>query len=98
MGLLLMPHQRCVREQNRRFCDQQWASCSCRTKGACVSKTEGFAIDDRRPDGVTRPGHMRLLDSHCHLERKDFTAADGSDEREAVIARALAAGVEALVC
>jgi TatD DNase family protein len=39
-----------------------------------------------------------LIDSHCHLEEKDFRAADGSDEREAVIARAVAAGVEAFIC
>jgi TatD DNase family protein len=36
---------------------------------------------------------LPLIDSHCHLEPKDF-----GDEREEVIARAHAAGVEALVC
>lgn len=39
-----------------------------------------------------------LIDSHCHLEPKDFVAPDGSDERPAVLARARAAGVEAFVC
>ncbi|HWE29374.1 MAG TPA: TatD family hydrolase [Polyangia bacterium] len=41
---------------------------------------------------------MPLIDSHCHLEAKDFQRADGSDEREDVLARARAAGVEAFVC
>jgi TatD DNase family protein len=41
---------------------------------------------------------MPLLDSHCHLEAKDFRRADGSDERDDVLARARAAGVEAFVC
>jgi TatD DNase family protein len=41
---------------------------------------------------------MGLIDSHCHLEAKDFVAADGSDERPAVLERARAAGVEAFVC
>ncbi len=36
---------------------------------------------------------MDLIDSHCHLELKDF-----GDEREAVISRAHAAGVGTLVC
>lgn len=40
----------------------------------------------------------RLVDSHCHLEAKDFVTADGADERPAVLARARAAGVEAFVC
>jgi len=38
-----------------------------------------------------------LIDSHCHLEPKDFVA-DGVDERPAVLDRARAAGVEAFVC
>jgi TatD DNase family protein len=41
---------------------------------------------------------MGLIDSHCHLEAKDFRAPDGSDERPAVLARARAAGVEGFVC
>jgi TatD DNase family protein len=41
---------------------------------------------------------MRLVDSHCHLEPKDFVTADGADERSAVLERARAAGVEAFVC
>lgn len=41
---------------------------------------------------------LRLVDSHCHLEARDFVAPDGSDERPAVLARARAAGVEAFVC
>jgi TatD DNase family protein len=41
---------------------------------------------------------MGLIDSHCHLEAKDFVNADGSDERPDVLARARAAGVEAFVC
>ena len=36
---------------------------------------------------------MELVDSHCHLEPKDF-----GDEREQVIARARDAGLVALVC
>ena len=40
---------------------------------------------------------MTLIDSHCHLEPKDF-AKDGVDEREDVIARARAAGVGAMIC
>jgi TatD DNase family protein len=36
---------------------------------------------------------MGLIDSHCHLEPGDF-----GDEREAVIARARAAGLEAMIC
>jgi TatD DNase family protein len=47
------------------------------------------------------PQLPELIDSHCHLEPGDFTAAgpDGPvDEREAVIARARAAGVIGLVC
>jgi len=39
-----------------------------------------------------------LIDSHCHLEPKDFVAPDGADERPAVLARARAAGVEGFVC
>jgi TatD DNase family protein len=39
-----------------------------------------------------------LIDSHCHLEAKDFRGADGADERVAVVARARAAGVGPLVC
>jgi TatD DNase family protein len=39
-----------------------------------------------------------LVDSHCHLEAKDFKAADGRDERTEVVERAHAAGVGALVC
>jgi TatD DNase family protein len=39
-----------------------------------------------------------LIDSHCHLEPKDFVTADGSDERPAVLERARAAGVEAFIC
>jgi TatD DNase family protein len=41
---------------------------------------------------------MGLIDSHCHLEAKDFVTADGADERPAVLERARAAGVEAFVC
>jgi TatD DNase family protein len=41
---------------------------------------------------------LRLIDSHCHLEAKDFTAPDGSDERPAILSRARQAGVEAFVC
>jgi TatD DNase family protein len=41
---------------------------------------------------------MGLIDSHCHLEAKDFVAPGGGDERPAVLARARAAGVEAFVC
>jgi TatD DNase family protein len=40
---------------------------------------------------------MTLIDSHCHLETKDFSKG-GRDEREEVIARAQAAGVERLIC
>ncbi len=40
---------------------------------------------------------MRLVDTHCHLERKDFAKAD-VDERPEIVARARAAGVEQLVC
>jgi TatD DNase family protein len=40
----------------------------------------------------------RLIDSHCHLEPKDFIAPGGVDERGAVLDRARAAGVEAFVC
>jgi TatD DNase family protein len=39
-----------------------------------------------------------LIDSHCHLEPKDFVAPDGVDERGAVLDRARAAGVEAFIC
>lgn len=39
-----------------------------------------------------------LIDSHCHLEPKDFVGPDGADERPAVLARARAAGVEGFVC
>jgi TatD DNase family protein len=39
-----------------------------------------------------------LIDSHCHLEPKDFVAPGGADERPAVLERARAAGVEAFVC
>ncbi len=39
----------------------------------------------------------RLIDSHCHLEPKDFVV-DGTDERPAVLDRARAAGVEAFIC
>jgi TatD DNase family protein len=38
-----------------------------------------------------------VIDSHCHLEPEDFTA-DGADERDAVLARARAAGLRAFVC
>src|SRR5215831_8385986 len=48
------------------------------------------------PSDEPRPA--RLIDSHCHLEPKDFVSADGGDERPAVLARARAAGVEAFVC
>jgi TatD DNase family protein len=41
---------------------------------------------------------MELIDSHCHLEPADFTAADGSDERDAVLARARDAGLTGFVC
>jgi TatD DNase family protein len=41
---------------------------------------------------------LRLIDSHCHLEPKDFVTPDGGDERPAVLDRARAAGVEAFVC
>lgn len=41
---------------------------------------------------------MKLVDSHCHLEPKDFVTPDGGDERDAVLGRARAAGVEAFVC
>ena len=41
---------------------------------------------------------MGLVDSHCHLEPKDFVTPDGADERPAVLGRARAAGVEAFVC
>lgn len=40
---------------------------------------------------------IELIDSHCHLEPKDFTD-DGVDVREQVIARAHAAGVVELIC
>jgi TatD DNase family protein len=39
-----------------------------------------------------------LVDSHCHLEAKDFRGADGTDERQTIVDRARAAGVGALVC
>jgi TatD DNase family protein len=39
-----------------------------------------------------------LIDSHCHLEAKDFRGADGADDRPAVVARAREAGVGPLVC
>ena len=35
---------------------------------------------------------MKLIDSHCHLDNEDFNA-----DREAVIQRALDAGVEQMV-
>jgi TatD DNase family protein len=41
---------------------------------------------------------LGLIDSHCHLEPKDFVTSDGADERPAVLARARAAGVEGFVC
>lgn len=41
---------------------------------------------------------MGLVDSHCHLEPKDFVTPEGGDERAAVLDRARAAGVEAFVC
>src|SRR5262245_7020215 len=41
---------------------------------------------------------MSLIDSHCHLEPADFRTPDGADEREAVLERARAAGVQAFVC
>src|SRR5260370_19152079 len=44
-----------------------------------------------------RPTMIELIDSHCHLEPKDFTD-DGVDVREQVIARAHAAGVVELIC
>lgn len=37
------------------------------------------------------------IDSHCHLEPDDFRGSDGSDERPAVLKRALEAGVRRLV-
>ena len=39
-----------------------------------------------------------LIDSHCHLEPKDFVTPEGADERPAVLDRARAAGVEGFVC
>ena len=45
--------------------------------------------------GVAAMAGPALIDSHCHLEPKDFVA-DGVDERPAVLERARAAGVEAL--
>jgi TatD DNase family protein len=50
------------------------------------------------PAATATSGGLRLVDSHCHLEAKDFTTADGHDERADVLARARAAGVEAFVC
>jgi len=41
---------------------------------------------------------MILTDSHCHLEAADFRRDDGGDERPDVVARALAAGVERMIC
>ncbi len=41
---------------------------------------------------------MRLTDSHCHLELKDFTSDAGIDEREEILARARAAGVVRFLC
>ncbi|MGZ3438729.1 MAG: TatD family hydrolase [Polyangia bacterium] len=41
---------------------------------------------------------MGLIDSHCHLEPKDFVAPGGADERPAVLDRARAAGVEGFIC
>lgn len=38
------------------------------------------------------------IDSHCHLEAKDFRAADGSDERPEILRRAREAGVRKLIC
>lgn len=40
----------------------------------------------------------RFIDSHCHLEAKDFRSAEGADERDAVVERATAAGVVGFVC
>jgi TatD DNase family protein len=40
---------------------------------------------------------LRLCDTHCHLEKKDFSK-DDVDERPEIVARARAAGVEQLVC
>src|SRR5215831_5185686 len=48
------------------------------------------------PSDEPRPA--RLIDSHCHLEPRDFVTADGGDERPAVLERARAAGVEAFIC
>jgi TatD DNase family protein len=39
-----------------------------------------------------------FTDSHCHLEAADFRREDGSDERDEVVARALAAGVGQMIC
>ena len=41
--------------------------------------------------------HPSYVDTHCHLELKDFSR-DGRDERDEIIARARQQGVERLVC
>jgi len=41
---------------------------------------------------------IRFVDSHCHLEAKDFRSPEGEDDRDAVVARAEAAGVAGFVC
>src|SRR5439155_832024 len=45
----------------------------------------------RGPGGVSEP--LSLVDSHCHLAEPDFDA-----DRDAVLQRAVAAGVTGLVC
>jgi TatD DNase family protein len=58
-------------------------------KDQAIEAGGGAAVPRRQPG---------LIDSHCHLEAKDFVAPGGGDERGAVLDRARAAGVEAFVC
>jgi TatD DNase family protein len=66
-----------------------------RASDARSDRSRGPTEHPTREGGRERPP---LIDSHCHLEAKDFRAPDGTDERDTIVARAEAAGVGAFVC